>query len=53
MAGVTYTLGELAERIDARVEGDADARVSGLGSLSNAAPGQLTHLSSRDRKSVV
>jgi UDP-3-O-[3-hydroxymyristoyl] glucosamine N-acyltransferase len=47
MAGVTYTLGELAERIDARVEGDADARVSGLGSLSNAVPGQLTHLSSR------
>jgi UDP-3-O-[3-hydroxymyristoyl] glucosamine N-acyltransferase len=47
MAGVTYTLGELAQRIDARVEGDAGALVSGLGSLANATPGQLTHLSSR------
>ena len=47
MAGVTYTLGELAQRIDARVEGDAGALISGLGSLSNAAPGELTHLSSR------
>jgi UDP-3-O-[3-hydroxymyristoyl] glucosamine N-acyltransferase len=47
MAGVTYTLGELAQRIDARVEGDAGALVSGLGSLSSAEPGQLTHLSSR------
>ncbi len=47
MASATYTLGELAQRIDARVEGDAGALISGLGSLSNAAPGQLTHLSSR------
>jgi len=47
MAGVTYTLGELAQRIDARVEGDAGAFVNGLGSLNTAAPGQLTHLSSR------
>jgi len=47
MAGVTFTLGELARRIDARVEGDPDAVVSGLASLANARPGDLTHLSSR------
>ncbi len=47
MASATYTLGDLAQRIDARVEGDAGVLISGLGSLSNAVPGQLTHLSSR------
>ena len=47
MAGVTYTLGDLAQRIDARVEGDAGALVTGLGSLEHAEPGDLTHLSSR------
>src|SRR5262249_38011717 len=47
MAGVAFTLAELARRINARVEGDANAVVSGLGSLATATPGQLTHLSSR------
>ena len=47
MPGVTYTLGELAQRIGARVVGDADAAVTGLGSLVNAKAGDLTHLSSR------
>jgi len=47
MAGVAFTLAELARRIDARVEGDPNAIVTGLGSLATATPGQLTHLSSR------
>ncbi len=47
MAGVTFTLGDLARRVDARVEGDPDAFVTGLGSLATAQPGDLTHLSSR------
>jgi len=47
MAGVAFTLAELAKRIDARVEGDPNAIVTGLGSLATASPGQLTHLSSR------
>ncbi|HTO57549.1 MAG TPA: UDP-3-O-(3-hydroxymyristoyl)glucosamine N-acyltransferase, partial [Pseudomonadales bacterium] len=47
MAGVAFTLAELAKRIDARVEGDPTAIVTGLGSLATASPGQLTHLSSR------
>ncbi len=47
MAGITFTLGDLAQRIDARVEGDAGALISGLGSLEHAEPGDLTHLSSR------
>ena len=47
MAGVAFTLAELARRIDARVEGDPEAIVTGLGSLATATPGQLTHLSSR------
>jgi UDP-3-O-[3-hydroxymyristoyl] glucosamine N-acyltransferase len=47
MAGVTYTLGDLAQRIDARVEGDASVVVTGLGSIEHARAGDLTHLSSR------
>jgi UDP-3-O-[3-hydroxymyristoyl] glucosamine N-acyltransferase len=47
MAGVAFTLAELAQRINARVEGDGNAVVTGLGSLATALPGQLTHLSSR------
>lgn len=47
MAGITYTLGDLAQRIDARVEGDASVAVTGLGSIERARPGDLTHLSSR------
>ncbi len=47
MAGVTYTLGDLARRIDARIEGDASVVVTGLGSIEHAHPGDLTHLSSR------
>jgi UDP-3-O-[3-hydroxymyristoyl] glucosamine N-acyltransferase len=47
MAPVTYTLGDLAQRIDARVAGDASVVVTGLGSIERARPGDLTHLSSR------
>jgi UDP-3-O-[3-hydroxymyristoyl] glucosamine N-acyltransferase len=47
MASVAFRLGDIAERIGARVEGDPAAEVTGLGSIETAAPGQLTHLSSR------
>jgi UDP-3-O-[3-hydroxymyristoyl] glucosamine N-acyltransferase len=39
--------GELAERLGARLLGDAAVQLSGLGSLEHAGPGQLSHLSSR------
>lgn len=41
---MTITLGELASRISARVHGDDQVRVTGLGSLRQAGPGQLTFL---------
>lgn len=47
MVGVTYSIGDIADRIGARVEGDPDARVTGLGTLERAQPGELSHLSSR------
>ncbi|MFM1897320.1 MAG: UDP-3-O-(3-hydroxymyristoyl)glucosamine N-acyltransferase [Pseudomonadota bacterium] len=40
-----YTLGELAELLDARLEGDADALIDGLASLREAGPGKLSFLS--------
>src|SRR5262249_58472174 len=46
-AGAASPRAELPRRITARVEGDANAVVCGLGSLATATPGQLTHLSSR------
>jgi UDP-3-O-[3-hydroxymyristoyl] glucosamine N-acyltransferase len=47
MGRVVYTLGDLAQRIGGRVVGDDSVVISGLGSLTNAQPDQLTHLSSR------
>ena len=41
----SFRLGELAERLDAKLVGDASVRVSGMGALRTAQPGQLTHLS--------
>ncbi|MEQ9003326.1 MAG: UDP-3-O-(3-hydroxymyristoyl)glucosamine N-acyltransferase [Pseudomonadales bacterium] len=46
MQDLAYTLGELASRLSARLVGDADIRITGLGSLATAQPGQITHLSS-------
>lgn len=46
MGGLTFTLEELAGRLSARLVGDPDLRISGLGSLSSAGPGDISHLSS-------
>ena len=39
-------LGELAERLGAKLVGDANLTISGMGALYTARPGQVTHLSS-------
>jgi UDP-3-O-[3-hydroxymyristoyl] glucosamine N-acyltransferase len=41
----TFTLAALAELTGARCIGDPRTLISGLGSLANAAPGQISHLS--------
>ncbi|MCZ6618524.1 MAG: UDP-3-O-(3-hydroxymyristoyl)glucosamine N-acyltransferase, partial [Gammaproteobacteria bacterium] len=46
MGESSFTLEELAKHVDARVSGDPREVISGLGSLQNACPGQLSHLSS-------
>lgn len=43
----TYTLDELAERLNARVIGDGQRTVSGLATLSDAGPHELTFLANR------
>ena len=43
----TFTLGELAEHLDARLVGDAARRVSGLATLRDAGPDQVAFLSNR------
>jgi UDP-3-O-[3-hydroxymyristoyl] glucosamine N-acyltransferase len=42
----SYSLGELASRLSARLVGDPQVRISGIASLTAARPGQLSHLSS-------
>jgi UDP-3-O-[3-hydroxymyristoyl] glucosamine N-acyltransferase len=44
---IQYTLGELAERLGCRLQGDAAIVVSGLGSLDAATAGELTFLANR------
>lgn len=44
---VSYTLGELAERIDARLVGDSDIRIEGLSTLTEASSGKLAFLANR------
>ncbi|MEQ8955717.1 MAG: UDP-3-O-(3-hydroxymyristoyl)glucosamine N-acyltransferase [Gammaproteobacteria bacterium] len=39
------TLGDLADLLDAELDGDATCTISGLGTLANAVPGQLSFLS--------
>jgi UDP-3-O-[3-hydroxymyristoyl] glucosamine N-acyltransferase len=41
-----YTLAELADRLSARLVGDPNLRITGLGSLTSAGPGDVSHLSS-------
>ncbi|NBC22648.1 MAG: UDP-3-O-(3-hydroxymyristoyl)glucosamine N-acyltransferase, partial [Gammaproteobacteria bacterium] len=41
----TFTLGALADTLSARLVGDADLTITGLGSLGSARPGELSHLS--------
>jgi UDP-3-O-[3-hydroxymyristoyl] glucosamine N-acyltransferase len=43
----SFTLGELAERLDARLVGDAERRVDGLATLRDAGAGQLAFLANR------
>ncbi len=45
MTGRSFTLRELARRVDGRVAGDAASVINGLGSLSTAVAGQISHLS--------
>ncbi len=40
-----YRLGELAECVGGEVVGDPAVRITGLGSLDNAGPAEITHLS--------
>jgi UDP-3-O-[3-hydroxymyristoyl] glucosamine N-acyltransferase len=42
----SFTLGELADHIQARLIGDADIVIDGLGSLATAQAGEISHLSS-------
>jgi UDP-3-O-[3-hydroxymyristoyl] glucosamine N-acyltransferase len=42
----TFTLGELAEKLSARLVGDPALEITGLGSLASAGQGDLSHLSS-------
>ena len=41
----SYTLGELADLLDARLEGDGSVMIDGLASLREASPGKLSFLS--------
>ena len=44
MTVATFTLGQLAERLDATLRGDETRVVSGLATLQDAGPDQLTFL---------
>ncbi len=46
MRGPTFTLGQLAEVVEARLVGDPAVPISGLASLRTARSGELSHLSS-------
>lgn len=47
----SYTLAELAEHVDARVEGDAQIQVSSIATLANAVSGQISFLSNSKYRS--
>jgi UDP-3-O-[3-hydroxymyristoyl] glucosamine N-acyltransferase len=42
----TFTLQQLARTASARLHGDGDLRIHGLGSLAAAGPDEISHLSS-------
>ncbi|TBU95513.1 UDP-3-O-(3-hydroxymyristoyl)glucosamine N-acyltransferase [Stutzerimonas kirkiae] len=44
MSAFAYTLGQLAELLGARLQGDADQPITGLATLQDAAEGQLSFL---------
>lgn len=44
---MSLTLGEIAQAIDAELEGDPDCPISGVGTLQHAVTGQLTFLANR------
>lgn len=46
MSGSSFTLGELADHVQARLVGDSDILIHGLGGLATAQAGELSHLSS-------
>ncbi|WP_110686242.1 UDP-3-O-(3-hydroxymyristoyl)glucosamine N-acyltransferase [Salinicola aestuarinus] len=46
-ANASYTLGELAEHIDARLIGDPNIRIEGLSTLTDAGPQELAFLANR------
>lgn len=46
MREASFTLGDLASRLSARLVGDPDIPINGLGSLLTAEPDELSHLSS-------
>ena len=47
---MSYTLGELANKIDAELQGDADCIIEGIATITSAQAGQLTFLSNRQYK---
>jgi UDP-3-O-[3-hydroxymyristoyl] glucosamine N-acyltransferase len=51
---VSITLGELAERVNARIDGDSSSVIDGVATLANAVPGKITFLTTpRYRKHLV
>ena len=53
MSGPAFTLAALAETAGARCVGDPDTLITGLGSLADASPGQLSHLSSASYRDLL
>ena len=43
--GRSFRLGDLAARVGGALAGDPEAQITGLGSLSSAGPGRISHLS--------
>nr|WP_276583764.1 UDP-3-O-(3-hydroxymyristoyl)glucosamine N-acyltransferase [Pseudomonas sp. RIT-PI-AD] len=44
MSAMVFTLGQLAERLGGRLQGDAEVRIEGLATLQEAGPGHLSFL---------
>ena len=44
MTAPVFTLGQLAERLGATLQGAADCAITGLATLQDAGPGQLSFL---------